>query len=335
MGLSTSLLMPSWSAGAAAAAGTSSLPDARREKLLGLDYRVRKCLSRVIYECDESCDESLEEFSHAVIFHTEGEPQSLDRMRVVAAQFFFNLDDVAHQDGKVTSSHSVVLAPPAVEVPASVCRVPGVELTFSFLVERFAPAARLSRKAGIGRHASLSKLGVYLCIETDVSLAGRETDGAHTRDWSVLDECVVACASSPTFSHGVDAEVEGGNTKRWWTEREHERQRAREPLSPEVVAPRRPHAHCVDEGGAVLDLRRCSAERLAAPCLEAPWKVHGATRRSSCSVWALLSGRSTAAPHARMRACADVVRTIASFALEPAVYKFEADIWVGLALANF
>lgn len=168
--------------------GARSLPIELREKLLGLDYRVRKCLGRYGQHADDCRDDDDEEDEGGnqccVSYHKEGIPESLDKLRIVGASFTFDIDDLkrARRKRRLTQCqstvHSVILDPPVVELSAGLKPLPRVKVLVCFSIAKVASTHRLYRKAPVGMHG-VHTLGVnlllkaFVCDEYGVS-AGRE-----------------------------------------------------------------------------------------------------------------------------------------------------------------
>eukprot|EP00928_Gymnodinium_smaydae_P018109 TRINITY_DN16890_c0_g1_i1.p1 TRINITY_DN16890_c0_g1~~TRINITY_DN16890_c0_g1_i1.p1 ORF type:complete len:402 (+),score=72.62 TRINITY_DN16890_c0_g1_i1:71-1207(+) len=351
-----------------------------REKLLGLDYRLRKSLGKYIQEKDDLRDDEEESMMDvggeiAVAYHAEGVAESVDKLRVAAARFTIDLDEIESARRKKRLNHcrssirSFTLDPPAVELPRGTTSIPPVKVSFRFEVTKVAPTHRLGRKAPVGVHG-VHALGVALRMNisaldssdgtcSECSIDGNDFDSdAASDDWSFprssLDEAwqvpsMVSFASSHAFVKRVDAENEDGDMKRWWNEKEHRRQYATSPLRDEVLRPCGPFDEHVRDGGSILDLRRCEAKKLDVSEL---WKTVGCIRRSAQALWALFGRpscgtaivtplRRSYVPRRRRSAletlstCSDVVHIIAAFALEPAQYSFVADIYFAIGLTNF
>jgi len=66
------------------------LSQAQREKLQGLDYRIRKGLGRLENDLADA-DQLRPGQKHVVLFHKEGVPESLDALRVEGARFKLDL----------------------------------------------------------------------------------------------------------------------------------------------------------------------------------------------------------------------------------------------------
>jgi len=311
--------------------GARELPQAEREKLKGLDYRVRKTLAHyrdVLIDTD-NCKFGQR---HVVFLHKQDAPESLDRLRLEAGRFMLNLS-------KRCSDEIVVRR-----------NVPDVHFRRTF---RGGPRGRfrphpfrdMQRMPGIVEAKFWFEIGdtwhdgsdfvplfLYMSAQTcpRQSIMGRNNGGA----WEVPG--FAAYARSASFVDGVDAEVEGcvaSEPKRWWCEREHARQGAQHPLNERVVNPSGPHADVIAEGGVVLDLKKCSTvPRLP---LMHPWKACGVTHSSARALWAFLGNGSNAAIGAlqSVRCCPELGQQIAAFVLEPDAFEFEADVMFGLALA--
>mmetsp|Transcript_68764 Transcript_68764/g.174733 ORF Transcript_68764/g.174733 Transcript_68764/m.174733 type:complete len:354 (+) Transcript_68764:47-1108(+) len=344
MGQVGTLHAPDWTA--ADESSARALPDALMDKLRGLCYRVRKGVARnaeaIEYEVpsdsDDEDDESWRRPAwHSLMYHAEGIPESLDRLRV-AAKFSINLEDGV---GATSSVHRLVLAPPtlttAALLPQSLRDVPPVAVRFSFHVVKLSPSKRLSRKAALGS-PGLQRLALELRMDPDVLQRAGDRSSARGAAWGI--SCSAAFAASRAFARGIDAEVEGGlepDPMRWWNEKEHSRQGATVALNPRVVDPSGPYAEDIEDGATVLDLRRCTNVAPRRRDGSRPWLAPLASRGSSAAVWALLAGgaRSAPGPLRRLCACAELNEAIADFALESLHYEFEAVIHFALTLANF
>eukprot|EP00930_Biecheleria_cincta_P016517 TRINITY_DN13404_c0_g1_i1.p1 TRINITY_DN13404_c0_g1~~TRINITY_DN13404_c0_g1_i1.p1 ORF type:complete len:380 (-),score=69.01 TRINITY_DN13404_c0_g1_i1:310-1449(-) len=379
MGGSQSYHEPPWSLEDARVA--RPLSTELREKLLGLDYRVRKCLGRYGQEEDDRRDadgddedEQREGENHICVgYHTEGVPESLDKVRIVAAKFTIDLDDLKRRcERRIThcrsTAHSVILDPPVVELPAGTPSIPRVKVEVCFAIAEVVPTQRLYRKASVGNDG-MHTLGVNLLItasacdavddsrveqdsvggtDDECSDDGSGTDDDMTEAWHV--PVVVGFAASEAFDGRVDAESENGQERRWWGQKEHSRQQATVPLSRRVLHPRGPFAPNINEGRSILDLNLCVPKKLD---IDALWKAEGCSRSSAQALWAAFSrcypraavatplgrrrhsSRSPGTPLETVSSCRDVVKIIAAFTLEPSQYTFEADIHFGLGICNF
>lgn len=379
-----------------------------REKLIGLDYRVRKGLGRYDQDADDCRaedeydeDENEGESRLCVSYHKEGVPESLDKLRIVGARFTIDLDDLkrAWRRRRLTrcrsTIHSVILEPPVVELPAGTRSIPRVKVSFCFSIAKVASTHRLYRKASVGT-GGIHTLGVNLLMVASVcdgvsdsrvdqafSDAGDGTDDecsdedsiggssdgiTEVEDPDLADEgcesedladddreawhvpIVVGFAASAAFEGRVDAEIENGQVKRWWDEKEHCRQQATVPLSRRVLHPCGPFAQHVCEGRSILDLQLCVPKKLD---IDALWKAEGCSRSSAQALWATFgrclpraavatplgrrrhASRAPGTPLDKVSSCRDVVKIIADFTLEPSQYTFAADIHFGLGLCNF
>eukprot|EP00747_Dinoflagellata_sp_TGD_P045760 gnl/TRDRNA2_/TRDRNA2_144028_c0_seq1.p1 gnl/TRDRNA2_/TRDRNA2_144028_c0~~gnl/TRDRNA2_/TRDRNA2_144028_c0_seq1.p1 ORF type:complete len:350 (-),score=46.93 gnl/TRDRNA2_/TRDRNA2_144028_c0_seq1:193-1242(-) len=325
-----------------------------REKLLALDYRVRKLLDR--HANDRSDDEEGDDTHsrHVVAYHNEGVPESLSRMLNVL--FTVNIDDVnrASKDGW-SNTHSLTLEPPAVQLPDEAGDIPRVRVGFFFSVKGVVPSCRIISKQTIGSKG-LRSLAVSLQMRVETHEEGEEDlhDLEQVGQWEASG--CTAFATSPAFLDGVDAEAEGEGhliePKRWWNEKEHRRQQAQEQLNYKVLHPEGPCAKHINRGCTILDLCRC--ERLPTDASKSePWWAPGASRSSTESVWGLLGERPKqqfATPFGRrclpvvsrtssgldkVKACQEIACNIAAFVLEPVRYQFQANVYFGVGLANF
>lgn len=303
------------------------ISQAEREKLQGLCYRVRKGLGR--HENDlMDADQLRPGQQHAVLFHKEGVPESLDALRVEAGRF--KLDLTAGRTNRVCVSLTV----PDVNLrsnrqhrfrphPMRGMRVPrAVDAEFWFEVDR--DFYTLWPKFG----PNSVPLSLYMAARKC-----RPCNGSGS--WEV--PCYAAYAVSDRFLHGVHAEAECNSCaetepKRWWDSKEHSRQDAREPLNEHAVNPTGIYAQHIEDGGTVLDLDRCSW--LPCPPLMCPWKASGVTFSSALALWAFLGNGGDAATGAlqQVRCCPELGQAISLFLLEPNAYEFEADVFFGLAL---
>lgn len=178
-----------------------------REKLLGLDYRVRKGLGRYDQEVDDNEGELGEDENEndedenegknrlCVSYHTEGVPESLDKLRIVGARFTIDLDDLKrawrrrrHTRCRSTI-HSVILDPPVVELPAGTRSIPRVKVSVCFSIAQVASTHRLYRKASVGA-GGIHTLGVNLLIAASVcdGVSDRRVDQAFSDDGDGTDD---------------------------------------------------------------------------------------------------------------------------------------------------
>lgn len=386
MGVNASLQEPPRSV-----ARDKTIPASLREKLLGLDYRVRKLLGRYDRDASDRLDDQSDNEDdgkhHAAIYHNQRVPESLFRMRVAPTGFRINLDavrktlevknecgngdecgndewtPVGSDDGgssddeneshvgsddsgssddkneyRQSTTHAVILEPPAVQIPLDGGKIPPVKVTFGFSVEKVILTKRISTKSGALNGGTKLSVQLQMQVETD-----------NTSQWHAPG--CAAFARSTSFY--VDAEAEGEGhlvePKRWWDEGEHRRQGSRQPLDKKVLRPIQRYADVVESGHTILDLQNCRPVPIQNLNKFEPWRVAGASRRSAESVWALLGGsrRGFATPFGRRRlarreghlekvmSCQDVAHKIAEFVLEAVEYEFEAEIFFGIGLANY
>lgn len=201
MGSSQSYREPLWAAEDAQAA--RPLATELREKLLGLDFRVRKGLGRYDQDADENReyhedgngDGEEDESRLCVGYHTEGVPGSLDKLRIAGARFTIDLDDLkrARRKRRLASCrstiHSVILDSPAVELPAGTRSIPRVKVSVCFSVASVASTQRLYRKTSVGI-GGIHTLGVDLLMAASLcnGVSDSRVDQAFPDDGSGTDD---------------------------------------------------------------------------------------------------------------------------------------------------
>lgn len=321
---------PPWSLEDAAQA--RELSRASKEKLKGLCYRVRKSLGR--HENDLADGGHLRAGQkHIVLFHAEGIPESLDRLRVEGAAFKLNLSS-----GR---SNEIIVNPSVPDVSLRSTGGRGGKR------QRLRPhlargMQRMPRRVFVnfwfevaeGWTAGSKFVPLFLYMS-----ANEDPRQCNMGAWEVPS--YAAYAASASFMHGIDAEAECidyaeevTQPKRWWNEKEHCRQAAEEPLNPHVVQPREgPYAEHIEQGGVLLNLEKCST--MSMPPLIHPWRARGVRFASAVALWAFLGNDEPAASGAlnSVRRCVELGQRIALFLLEPDTFEFTADVFYSLALA--
>lgn len=326
MGGSQSYHEPPWTTEDARSA--RPLPIELREKLVGLDYRVRKCLGRLCQDEDERrADMAAEvESQFCVGYHNQGVPESLDRLCMIGAKFTVDLDDLErarrnrHPTDCHSSAHSVILEPPVVELPAgSPDRLPRVRVSAWFSIAEVAPTRRLRAKAPVGA-AGVRALGVELLMEA--SPCGDGVCGGGTES---IDGCsdrlanVVGCDLSDEVSESegkgeISTRVEsdtwdvpvvvGFAASPAFAEGVHAEFEDGAPKRWWNELELRRQRATVPLSGQVLRPRGPFAQHvceggsildlrrctLAAPDTSALWKAQGCSRGSARAVWALFGG---------------------------------------------